>query len=92
MEIYPFLAGILVVGGFYMLYKMSQLQEEIKGIRNKLEQMASQMNLPENPINEELRELLKTGEDIKAVKVARETLGLSLLEGKQYVDALKNED
>lgn len=50
------------------------------------------MELTENPINDELRKLIKDGKDIKAVKKARETLGLSLLEGKEYIDKLKIDD
>ncbi|WP_326097995.1 ribosomal protein L7/L12 [Paenibacillus lautus] len=29
------------------------------------------------------------GQDIKAIKIVREELGLSLIEAKQYVDAIK---
>ena len=36
--------------------------------------------------------LIKDGKDVKAIKKARETLGLSLLEGKEYIDKLKSEN
>jgi len=86
-----FLAGIFIVAVVYLITKISSLQEDLKNIKYKLNRIESQMELPENPIDEDLRALLKEGKDIQAVKLARETLGLSLLEGKQYVDALKED-
>lgn len=87
-----FLAGAFFVAVVYLLIKISNLQEALRGIKYKLDRIESQMDLPENPIDDDLRALLQEGKDVQAVKVARETLGLSLLEGKQYVDALKVED
>jgi len=84
-----FLAGIFIVAVVYLITKISSLQEDLKNIKYKLNRIESQMDLPENPIDKDLRALLNEGEDIQAVKLARETLGLSLLEGKQYVDVLK---
>lgn len=92
MDSYSFLAGVLFIAVVYLIIKISNLQEDVKNIKYKLNRMESHMDLPENPINEDLRSLLKEGKDVQAVKLARETLGLSLLEGKQYVDALKLED
>lgn len=40
-------------------------------------------------LNNELWKFLNEGNDIKAVKRVREALGLSLIEAKQYIDALK---
>jgi ribosomal protein L7/L12 len=34
---------------------------------------------------------LHEGKDVRAVKAVREALGLSLLDAKQYVDAIKKE-
>ncbi|GEL77531.1 hypothetical protein [Tenuibacillus multivorans] len=42
-------------------------------------------------IDDKLLQLLKEGKDVQAVKHAREALGLSLVEGKQYIDTLKRE-
>ena len=84
-----FLVGIFIVAVVYLITKISSLQEDLKNIKYKLNRIESQMDLPENPIDKDLRALLSEGKDIQAVKLARETLGLSLLEGKQYVDALK---
>ncbi|WP_245732851.1 hypothetical protein [Salinibacillus kushneri] len=54
-----------------------------------MKQLTEQFGIGENPIDEELRELIKEGKEVKAVKKARETLGLSLIEGKEYIDQLK---
>lgn len=69
---------------------MGKLEGSIKRMQYTLDQLTQQSGLPENPINDELRMLIKEGEDIKAIKKARETLGLSLLEGKEYIDKLKS--
>ncbi len=87
-----FLEWVLLVGVIYLLFQVLKMQEDIKAIKYKLDRIANNMDLPENPINNDLRALIKDGKDVQAVKLARETLGLSLLEGKQYVDALKAED
>ena len=83
---------ILLVGIIYLLLAVSKMQDRMNGMKNSLEQMRQQMDLPEDPVNDDLRQLIKEGKDVKAVKKAREALGLSLLEGKQYVDALKDEN
>lgn len=70
--------------------KVNDLEKRIKTMKRTLDQLAKQSDMPENPINNELRKLIKAGEDIKAIKKARENLGLSLLEGKEYIDELKN--
>ncbi|WP_263881741.1 hypothetical protein [Paenibacillus sp. PSB04] len=71
--------------------KVSKLEGRIKGMQYTINQLTQQSGLPEHPINDELRQLIKEGEDVKAIKKARETLGLSLLEGKEYIDKLKSE-
>ncbi|WP_247681794.1 hypothetical protein [Paenibacillus sp. Marseille-P2973] len=72
--------------------KVGKLEGRIKGMQHTIDRLTRQTGLPENPINDELRKLIQKGEDVKAVKKARETLGLSLLEGKQYIDKLKSEN
>lgn len=66
---------------------MGKLEGRIKGMQYTLDQFSQQSDLPEHPINDELRKLIKEGEDVRAIKRARETLGLTLLEGKD--DKLK---
>lgn len=72
--------------------KVDSLEGRIKGLQYTLKQLTKQSGLPENPVNATLCKLIKEGEDIKAIKKARETLGLSLLEGKEYIDKLKEEN
>ncbi|QQK79515.1 hypothetical protein HUG20_06265 [Salicibibacter cibi] len=89
---FNFIEILLLIIGLYLLFTVIKLDGRLKGLKYTLDQISEQVNIPENPINDELRKLIKDGEDVKAVKKVRETLGLSLVEGKQYVDALKFED
>lgn len=75
-----------------LLIKVISLEGRIKNMQYTINQSAEQHGLHENPINDELRELIKEGNDIKAIKKARETLGISLIEGKKYIDELKLAD
>lgn len=87
MEYYLIIALVIII---YMSVKLGKLEGRMKSIQYTLDQLTKQLRLPENPIDDELRELIKGGESVKAVKKARETLGLSLLEGKNYIDKLKS--
>ncbi|MEC2056195.1 hypothetical protein I6J18_01365 [Peribacillus psychrosaccharolyticus] len=80
--------GVLLVIIFMLYDKLTKLEMRFKSMKATLDQIALQVEIPEHPINDELRKLLKEGKDVQAVKKAREVLGLSLLEAKQYVDAL----
>ncbi|RKQ34663.1 hypothetical protein [Oceanobacillus halophilus] len=84
-----FLEVAALVGILYLLFKVVKLQNYVRGMKYNLDLIMKQVGTPENPIDDELHILLKEGKDVKAVKVAREKMGLSLLEGKQYVDKLK---
>lgn len=68
--------------------KLNSLETRVKSLKVTLDQVANQVDVPEQPINDKLRKLLKEGKEVKAVKEARKVLGLSLLEAKQYVDKL----
>ncbi|MDN4607210.1 hypothetical protein [Sporosarcina highlanderae] len=83
MEILFFIAIL------WIMVIVSKINRRVKGIKYTLNQLSKQNGVPENPINDELRKLISHGEDIKAEKIARKTLGLSMLEGMQYVDDLK---
>ena len=84
--------GILLVIIFLLITsvipKLNTLEKQIKSMKFTLDQVANQVEVPEHPMNDELRKLLKEGKYVQAVKEVREILGLSLLEAKQYVDAL----
>ncbi|MEK5185425.1 hypothetical protein [Solibacillus sp. FSL W7-1324] len=75
----------------YLLLTVANLSNRIKDMQTTLKQITKQTITPDHPINNELKQLLKEGADVKAVKRARELLGFSLLEAKQYIDKLKSE-
>lgn len=89
MEYFLCLALILIT---YLIFKLGQMEDRLRGMKNTLNQIATQVGVPEDPVNEDLRKLLKEGKDVEAVKEARKAFGFSLLEAKQYVDALKFEN
>ena len=82
------LTAVLVLGIFYISSYLNKIDTRIKRTEEKLDRIAKHMELPEHEINEEIRQLVKDGDKIKAIKKAREILGLSLLEAKNYVDSL----
>jgi len=80
------------VSVFYLIFRlgaqMNSLSLQMKKMNDHLDRMAQHMGLPEHHINEELRELVREGRMVEAVKRTREVFGLSLVEAKQYVDGL----
>jgi hypothetical protein len=81
-----------LIAVFYLVALVVKLDGRLKGMKHTLDQISKKTGVPlEGPIDDELRELINDGYDIKAVKKAREAMGLSLLEGKKYIDALKAE-
>ena len=84
---------LTLVGVFYLVSLVIKLDGRLKGMKYTLDQITKKTGVsPGGPIDDELRKLINDGYDVKAVKKARETMGLSLLEGKRYIDALKFED
>ncbi|WP_031546267.1 hypothetical protein [Salinicoccus luteus] len=82
--------AILLFTVFILMSKIDRLEGRIRNTQQMLEQIAAQYDMPENPVNDELRRLINEGKETQAIKRAREALGLSLIEGKQYVDSLKS--
>ncbi|WP_271398943.1 hypothetical protein [Salinicoccus roseus] len=82
--------AILLFTVFILMSKIDRLEGRIRNTQQILEQIAAQYDMPENPVNDELRHLINEGKETQAIKRAREALGLSLVEGKQYVDRLKS--
>ncbi|MGM0901324.1 hypothetical protein [Mesobacillus maritimus] len=74
----------------YLLTKISKLEHRISAMQKTIDQLTSKVKLPEPAINKELRQLLKVGKEVEAIRQARNEFGLSLAEGKQYVDKLKS--
>ncbi len=71
-----------------VLAKLENISTRVKRLEYTLGQVAQQVEVPEHPVNDQLRKLKQEGKQVEAVKKAREVLGLSLLEAKQYVDSL----
>ena len=87
----------IVIGGLVVIIfmlittvssKFNSLEARVKSLKFTLDQVAKQVEVPEHPINDELRKLLKEGKKVQAIKEARQVLGLSLLEAKHYIDGL----
>lgn len=85
--------GLLLIVVFLLITtvidKLNKLENRMKNIKITLDQIATVIEVPEHPINNELRKLINEGKEIQAIREVRTVLGLSLLEAKQYVDALK---
>ncbi|MCI1694995.1 ribosomal protein L7/L12 [Aneurinibacillus aneurinilyticus] len=81
--------GAIVILGLIVLNKMAIIERQIKSQKFILDQILKQLEVNEHPINDEVRKLLKEQNDVKAIKMVREVLGLSLIEAKQYVDRIK---
>lgn len=79
---------LLVVYLFIVVNKLNILKARVKSMEITLNQVANHVDMPEHPVNEELRLLVREGKEVKAVKKAREVFGFSLIEGKKYVDSL----
>ncbi|MCM3734419.1 ribosomal protein L7/L12 [Bacillus cytotoxicus] len=82
------LIALIVFGILYISDHLNRINKRLKWTEDKLDQITKQIEIPEHTINDELRQLVTDGEKIKAIKKAREVLGLSLLEAKNYVDSL----
>lgn len=87
-----FIEFFILVAILYLVLLVVKLEGRLKAMQYKLDQLSKNMDITEGPIDDELRELIHDGYDVKAIKRARETMGLSLLEGKQYIDRLKSEE
>lgn len=83
---------MILVIVLYLLSTVLKLDGRIKGIKHTLDRISKGMDIPESPVDPEIKRLLSEGNDVKAVKRARELFGLTLLEGKQYIDGLKIAD
>ncbi|PYZ93415.1 hypothetical protein CR194_09560 [Salipaludibacillus keqinensis] len=81
---------ILLVLVLYLMVKIDRLGGRIKSLNYTLDLVKKKLEVQELPVNDEIRKLLEDRKDVQAVKVARETLGLSLVEGREYVESLKH--
>lgn len=90
MNDWVLLSGLM----FVILYlltvsiRISALQAQVRSLKAVVNRVADLVDLPEPRINDRLRILVEEGKMVQAVKEAREALGFSLVEAKQYVDGL----
>ena len=86
MSVYLAVSLIIII---YLMFKVVSLETRVKQLQSKLKQASKQPIESDHAMDDDLRDLIREGKDIKAVKRAREVFGLSLLEGKEYIDKLK---
>ncbi|KGX89668.1 hypothetical protein [Pontibacillus marinus] len=82
-----FLLSILTIL-LNVINKVKLLEARVKSMNYTLDQIAEKSNIPENPVNKDLRYLVESEKEVEAVKKAREVFGFSLLEAKKYVDEI----
>ncbi len=75
----------------YLFSTVMKLESRMKGMKNTLDQIAQKVVISESFDDPEIKKLIDEGNDIQAIKRARELFGFTLLEGKQYVETLKTE-
>lgn len=74
---------------------ISKLEKQLDAIQSRVDQIAEKFGIQDEPVDlglldEELRELVRQGKMVAAVKLARDRTGWSLREAKDYVDALQS--
>lgn len=64
------------------------MQEKVNRMNSNLFKVSKQVGVPQSPLGDELKDLVRKGKRIHAIKELREGTGLGLLEDKNYVDSL----
>lgn len=88
---FNFISIVLSFIVLYLLSALTKLEQQVKKLNYTVSQLAAQSAITNDSLNNELRQLLKADKNVTAVKRVRESLGLSLIEAKQYIDTLKAE-
>lgn len=70
---------------------MQRMEGRMRGLQYSVDHLARHIDVSEYPANSELRELIGEGKNVEAVRRTRETLQLSMVDAKRYVDALIEE-
>ena len=81
---------LVFIGFLHCIQRIQSLEAKVKFLQSTLDQISGPDSRPEPAVNDELRTLIQQGNTTAAVKRVRETMGLSLLEAKQYVDRLSS--
>lgn len=85
-EIYIIIVLLAMI--FLLISNIDSLKKKIDIIDSKLNKIAKQVGVPEEPINDEIRQLVMEGKKIQAIKKLRDATGLGLKDAKDYVDNL----
>ena len=88
---FNFIEMLILVIVLFMFSSNLKLEGQVKSLKASLNQILKHMDLPDYPVTEEIKTLVANNEEIKAIKKARELYGFSLVEGKEYIEALKEE-
>lgn len=80
---------ITLVVSLSLYNKVSAIEARIKAMQVSYDHMSKQDGLPPHPAHDEVLQLIREGKKVSAVKKAREVLGMSLVEAKQYVDTFE---
>lgn len=89
------IGAVLVFGYIFynaMEQRMKALETRVRNVEKLLQKPSQGQKITEPEINEELRQLVRHGKRVEAVKRTRQEFGWSLLEAKQYVDGLKAQE
>lgn len=91
--------AIVVMSGLLAWNEIKSLKTRISSLEERLNQLARQTNHENissdwvsDEVNELVTKLKQTGKQVEAVKTIREHTQMSLIEAKQYVDKLGQED
>lgn len=92
MEIDGIIIGVLFITIIIMSNKLSQMRDQLYKLNKTLEKLALQMGVKEldyvdeDEVLESLKDLLKKGKKIEAIKEYRVATGESLKESKEKID------
>jgi len=84
--------GLLGVGLLFIIVSnISMMRKDIARINVTLNKIAKQVGVPDTLTNE-LKSLILEGKKMEAIKKYRTVTGLGLIEAKEYVDLLCEQD
>lgn len=83
-------AAVLSASLFYnsVQKRFEMMDKKINLLSAEVKRLQKGDAYEEPAVNDQLRNLVKEGKKVQAVKEAREAFGYSLLEAKEYVDGL----
>ncbi|WP_431802166.1 hypothetical protein [Halobacillus andaensis] len=83
-----FIYAVLILVLLLFVGRVTSMEKRVKRVEETLRRVTEQVDLPPSSTDEELKQLVREGKDVQAVKRARKELGLSLIEAKEYIDKL----